>query len=200
MSGSLAARVACHHHGVEVDYVEVDLPSARLRVGGEDYRQVHPLGQVPALRLDDGRLVTEIPVVLRTIAALGGAAPPDDGGEELAWLVFLGTEVHKAIFRPLFDPDSNDGARAYAMTKVPTRLAFLDAALQQRDTLMDAFGLADIYLVTLLSWTRAAGIDLGPTPALAAALSAQRKRPAFQAAFAAELPLFQAARARASER
>ena len=196
MSGSLAARVAAYHYGVALDYVEVDLPGARFRAGGGDYREVHPLGQVPALRLDDGPLVTEIPVVLRTVASLGGASPPEDDATELSWLVFLGTEVHKAIFRPHFDPDSNDDARAYAKTKVPSRFAFVDAALKDRDALTGHFGVADIYLGTLLGWTRAAGIDLEPFPALRAALSACRERPAFQRAVADELPLLKAARAR----
>ena len=193
LTGSLAARIACCHYGVDVEYVEGDLAGPRIRDGGRDYREVHPLGQVPALRLDDGRLVSEIPLVLRTLARLGGAPEPADPDEELRWLVFLGTEVHKAIFRPLFDPASNEGAQAYARSKVPTRFAYLDAALTDRETLLTELGLPDMYLFTLLSWTRTAGIDLSAFPALRAAFSAHRERPAFKRAFAEELPLFQAA-------
>ena len=200
LAGSLAARIACYHYEVEVAFVEVDLPGARFAANGGDYCDVHPLGQVPTLRTDDGRLLTETPVVLRAIAGLGARAPRPDDAEELSWLVFLGTEVHKGIFRPLFDPASNDGARAYARTKVPSRFAYLDAALTERKTLAEGLGLADMYLFTLMNFTRPAGIDLGAYPALAAAQVAHRGRPAFRRAFAEELPLFQAARARAEGR
>ena len=67
---SLASRVALLEAGVEARYHRVDLVGRQLVGEDGDFLAVSPKGQVPALRLDDGSLLTEGSAVLQYIADL----------------------------------------------------------------------------------------------------------------------------------
>ena len=64
MACSLATRIALYEAGAEASYICVDTHSKRLEDGG-DFWAVNPMGQVPALRTDDGMLLTENTAVLQ---------------------------------------------------------------------------------------------------------------------------------------
>ena len=92
--------------GLPFDLVKVDLRAKKLE-NGDDYLKVNPKGQVPALGLDNGELVTEGPVIVQMIAdkAAGkNLAPTRDSAERYKlqeWLNFITTELHKN-FGPMF--------------------------------------------------------------------------------------------------
>src|SRR5271157_6542939 len=65
---SMSARIALAEGGAAVNLIEVDPDTKRILATGEDYRGIHPLGYVPALRLDDGTVVTENAAILQFIA------------------------------------------------------------------------------------------------------------------------------------
>jgi glutathione S-transferase len=70
--------IALLEAGLPYDLVKVDIRAKKLE-NGDDYLQVNPKGQVPALRLDSGELVTEGPVIVQMIADIVPArnlAPP----------------------------------------------------------------------------------------------------------------------------
>ena len=67
---SMATRVALAEAGADVAFVEVDPITKRLLETGDDYRAINPLGYVPALRLDDGSVLTENCAVLHHVADL----------------------------------------------------------------------------------------------------------------------------------
>ena len=76
---SMSARIALTEAGAAVNLVEVDTHVQRVLKTGEDYRAVNPLGYVPALRLDDGTVLTENAAILQFIAdehPAAGLAPP----------------------------------------------------------------------------------------------------------------------------
>ena len=67
---------------------------------------VNPLGLVPALRTDSGAVLTENAAILQFIADRfpTPASRASGGARRLQqWLCFIGTELHKALFVPLFD-------------------------------------------------------------------------------------------------
>ena len=72
---------------------------------GDDFLKINPKGQVPALALDSGELVTEGPVIVQMIAdkAAGkNLAPARDSAERyklLEWLNFITTELHRTSAR-----------------------------------------------------------------------------------------------------
>ena len=64
---SLSPHIALLEAGLPYDLVKVDLRAKKLE-NGDDYLAVNPKGQVPALALDFGELVTEGPVIVQMIA------------------------------------------------------------------------------------------------------------------------------------
>src|SRR3978361_2272202 len=58
---SLSPHIALHEAGLAHELVRVDL-KAKKTEKGDDYTKINPKGQVPALQLDNGELVTEGPV------------------------------------------------------------------------------------------------------------------------------------------
>lgn len=192
---SLATRIALYEAGIEATFVRVDPRTKRLP-DGRDYREVYPLGLVPALRTDDGTLLTENAAVLQHIAERAPGAAPS--AELRQWLSFIGTELHKGTFAVLFDPAAPEEAKRYAIEKGRPRLAYVDAHMTGREHLLDAHSVADGYLYTVLNWALATPIGLADYPALRAFHGRMKARPSVARAFAEELPLYQAEQARAS--
>jgi glutathione S-transferase len=65
---SMSARIALAEAGAAINFAEVDTHAGRIVATGDDYRAVNPLGYVPALRLDDGTVLTENSAILQYIA------------------------------------------------------------------------------------------------------------------------------------
>jgi glutathione S-transferase len=201
---SMAARIALAEAGADVKLVEVDPPTKRLLATAEDYRGINPLGLVPALRLDDGTVLTENAAVLQFVADAfpeASLAPPESdrlGRARLRqWLSFVGTELHKGLMMPLLGRDAPAEVKAWVVDKYAPRLAYLDDRLKGREFLLDRFSVADAYLATVLNWMQATPeIDLAATPNVKGYLERMRQRPSMAAALAAEVPLFRAEIAR----
>ena len=114
---SLSPHIALLEAGLPYDLVKVDLRAKKLE-NGDDYLKVNPKGQVPALALDDGELVTEGPVIVQMIAdkAAGKNLAPANGSAERyklqAWLTYTNGELHKNM-GPQFSPVLADDAKAF---------------------------------------------------------------------------------------
>ena len=201
---SMSARIALIEAGASVNLVEVDPHTKRLLATGEDYRAINPLGYVPALRLDDGTVLTENAAILQFIAdahPAAGLAPLESDRPARAklrqWLSFIGTELHKALMMPLLGSETPPEVKAWTVRKYASRLAYLDDKLAGREFLLDRFSVADAYLATVLNWTRATPeIDLAAYPSVKTYLERMRQRPSVAAALTVEVPLFRAEMAR----
>jgi glutathione S-transferase len=201
---SMSARIALAEAGAAIDLAEVDTHAKRVLTTGQDYRAVNPLGYVPALRLDDGTVLTENSAILQYIAdqypeaQLAPPAADRVGRAKLRqWLSFISTELHKGLMMPLLGDNTPREVKAWAISKYASRLAYLDAKLRDREFLLDRFSVADGYLTTVLNWTRATPeIDLSVYPNVKAYLERMRARPSVAAALATEIPLFHAEVAR----
>jgi glutathione S-transferase len=201
---SMSARIALAEAGAAADFIEVDPHSKRLLQTGEDYRAINPLGYVPALRLDDGMVLTENAAILQFIAdahPAAGLAPPESDRAARArlrqWLSFIGTELHKGLMVPLLGRETQPEVKAWTVAKYSSRLAYLDDRLEGRDFLLDKFSVADAYLATVLNWTQATPeIDIAAYPNVKAYLERMRQRPSVAAALSVEVPLFRAEVAR----
>lgn len=192
---SLATRIAFYEAGAEARFNQVDQKIKRT-ADGLDFYAVNPMGQVPTLRLDDGAVLTENPVVLQYVADQFPEAklvPPAGSIQRYRvqeWLNFIGTELHKAIFIPLLDRKAPDGAKDFAKAKAPLTFGRLNAALDGRETLVDGFTIADAYLVTVLNWGAYSGLDMTPFPAVQAYYQQMIKRPSVARALAEEFRLY----------
>jgi glutathione S-transferase len=191
---SLATRIALYEAGADARYVEVD-GKTKTTAEGVDFRTIHGLGLVPALDLGDGVVLTENAAILQHVAGRfpdAGLAPLDPLGRARLqqWLCFIGTELHKALYVPLLDPKAPEGAKAYALSKVESRLSWLAGQLAGRETLLDRFSIADAYLVTVLNWSIAAPVKLDPWPAITSYVAGVRRRPSVARAFEEETALY----------
>ena len=201
---SMSGRIALAEAGVDVKLTEVDPHTKRVLATGEDYRQINPLGYVPALRLDDGTVLAENAAILQYIADAypeARLAPPESDRIARAklrqWLSFIGTELHKGLMTPLLGRDTPPEVKAWVLSKYLSRLAYLDRRLAGREFLLDRFSVADAYLATVLNWTQATPeIDVAAYPNVKAYLERMRQRPTVAAALALEVPLFRAEIAR----
>jgi glutathione S-transferase len=188
---SLSPHIALCEAGLPYDLVKVDLKAKKLE-NGDDYLKINPKGQVPALALDSGELVTEGPVIVQMIAdqvAGKNLAPARDSAERyklLEWLNFVGTELHKN-FGPMFSPVLADDAKAFFKDRVMGKFKYLDGVLAGRDYLMGKqFTVADGYLFTMLSWADRMKFDLSAMPNLLAYKARVAARPMVQQALTKE--------------
>ena len=188
---SLSPHIALLEAGLPYDLVKVDLRAKKLE-NGDDYLKVNPKGQVPALGMDNGELLTEGPVIVQMIAdkAAGkNLAPSPDSAERYKlqeWLNFITTELHKN-FGPMFSPVLADDAKAFFKDRVMGKFKYLEGALAGRDYLMGKqFTVADGYLFTMLSWADRMKFDLSALPNLLAYKARVAARPKVQEALTKE--------------
>jgi glutathione S-transferase len=183
---SLSPHIGLLEAGLPHDLVKVDLRAKKLE-NGDDYLKVNPKGQVPALQLDSGEIVTEGPVIVQMIADRVGKdlAPARDSAERyklLEWLNFITAELHKN-FGPIFSPVLADDAKAFFRDRVMGKFKYIDSQLGGRDYLMGKqFTVADGYLFTMLSWAERMKFDLSAMPNLLAYKARVAARPKVQEA------------------
>jgi glutathione S-transferase len=165
---SLSPHIVAREAGLPLELERVDL-GAKKTAAGDDYRQINPKGYVPALRLDDGSLLTEGPAIVQYLAdrkPAAGLAPHAGTIERYRlqeWLAFLNSEVHKT-WGALYNPKAD---RAQVMEKLSPRLQFLSSELDERPYLLPSgFSVADAYLFTLLNWAGFTKVDLSAYPSL----------------------------------
>jgi glutathione S-transferase len=162
---SLSPHIALLEAGLAYDLVKVDLKAKKLE-NGDDYLAINPKGQVPALGLDSGELITEGPVIVQYIADQATAknlAPANgsDGRRHLQeWLGFINGELHKN-FSPLFQPVFDDEVKGFFRTRLTGKFKYLDNQLAGKDYLMGKdFTVADGYLFVMLKWADRMSLDL----------------------------------------
>lgn len=183
---SLAPAIALHEAGIPFELVSVGRD--KRTADGRDFRTINPFGYVPALELDDGRVLTEGPAILQYIADLrpeAGQAPAQGSFERYRLQSMLGlvnSEIHKSI-GALFNPALDEAGKAAAIEKIENRLGTLEQVLGEGDYLLGAqYSVADGYLYVVLGWLKAFRIDLGRWPRLKALYDRVDARPAAQAA------------------
>lgn len=188
---SLSPHIALKEAGIPHELIKVDLRAKKL-ASGEDYNEINPKSQVPALALDNGELVTEGPVIVQMIAdkaPAAGLAPANGTPERYRlqeWLNFVSAEVHKT-FSPLFNPAVPEEAKAVFRTRLNGKFAYIDGKLAGRDYLMGPqFTVADGYLFAMLRWADVMKIDLSGMKNLMAYKERVAARPGVQAALKAE--------------
>lgn len=189
---SLSPHIALLEAGLPYDLVKVDLRAKKVE-SGDDYLKVNPKGQVPALVMDNGELLTEGPVIVQVIAdkAAGkNLAPSRDSTERYKlqeWLNYITGELHKN-FGPMFSPVLADEAKAFFKDRVMGKFKYLESVLaDHRDYLMGKqFTVADGYLFTMLTWADRMKFDLSAMPNLLAYKARVAARPKVQEALTKE--------------
>jgi glutathione S-transferase len=188
---SLSPHIALLEAGLPYDLVKVDLRAKKLD-NGDDFLTINPKGQVPALGLDNGELLTEGPVIVQMIADKAAGkhlAPAPDSAERYRlqeWLNFITGELHKN-FGPMFQPALSDDTKAFFKDRLMGKFKYLDGQLAGHDYLMGKqFTVADGYLFTMLCWADRMKFDLSAMPNLSAYKARVAARPKVQEALTKE--------------
>ncbi|MCJ2095244.1 glutathione binding-like protein [Methylobacterium sp. J-072] len=192
---SLFPHIVANEVGLPLDLERVDIArTPHVTEDGSDYGAVNPKGYVPALRLDDGAILTEgiaIALYLAELKPERGLAPAPGTRERAAlqsWLTFVATELHKLYSPWLFHPDYGAQAQDVARRKIGERLAFVERHLAGGGPFLlgEGFTAADAYLFTIVGWSAYTKIDLSGFPQVRAFLDRVGARPAVRAARLAE--------------
>lgn len=190
---SLAPHILLREAGLDFDLEKVDLRTHQVANG--DYHLINSKGYVPALRLGDGQLLTEVGVILLYIADQvpdRHLAPPPTSFERyrvLERLNYLATEIHKG-FSPLFSPQTPDELKPFIRQRILQRLELFDQTLAHQPYLGgDRLDVTDAYLVTLLNWARWTQVDLSPLAHIAAYKDRMLAHPTVHEAIEAEKTL-----------
>ena len=197
-SGTLAHQVAA------VSGLPFDLRFISLRAGDHrkpDYLALNPKGEVPALQLPDGTVITEAPAIIQWFAEAApdsGLLPADPGKriKGIEWLAWCHWSMGRH-FNPCFSPtrfvDGDEEAatavRAAALKRARTALEFGEAALaRQGGTLLGTAtpSAPDLFLVALGGFAGFLKLDISQLAALGALTRRVMDMPAVAAAMARE--------------
>ena len=188
---SLSPHIVALEAGVLVTMVKIDSKTKKTE-SGADYLAINSKGAVPALQLDDGRVLTEGPAIVQYLADLkpeSGLAPRAGTFERyqlMEILNYITSEVHKS-FSPLFNPASSAEVKETAVTNLGKKFDWLSGFLGTKPFLLgNTFTVADAYLFTVLNWTGHVKIDLAKWPVLVDFKSRIAKRPKVMEAMKAE--------------
>lgn len=199
----LACSFACHmlirEAGLAVKLIPVALSRKQLDTGA-DYLHIAPKGQVPVLRFDDGRLLTENSAVLQALARRAAAEGhagylPTPGtvahDEVLEWLSFISTEVHKLCLYPLFQRDAPDAVKEWAQGLLAGKLLTVAHRVAQQPFLVGThFTVADAYLAWALMLCEQSGVGFQGVQGLGTYWAQIKARPAFGECLAHEGRLY----------
>lgn len=201
-SGTLAHQVAA------VSGLPFDLRFISLRAGDHrkpDYLALNPKGEVPALQLPDGTVITEAPAIIQWFAE----AAPDSGLlprnpaqriKGIEWLAWCHWSMGRH-FNPCFAPtrfvDGNEEAatavRAAALKRARAALEFAEAALTRQGSAQGGTLLGtptpsapDLFVVALGSFAGFLKLDISHLAALGALTRRVMDMPAVAAAMARE--------------
>jgi glutathione S-transferase len=188
---SLSPHIVLRESGLPFETDRIDGKTHKTQ-NGSDYYAINPKGQVPALQLDSGEVLTEGAVIVQYIADQkpeSKLAPPAGNLERYRlqeWLSFIATEMHKGS-SPLFNPKLPGDVKQTTLDRLLQRYAFVARHLDTHTYLMgDHFTVADAYLFTILRWAKRFEIDLNRWPSLAAFMKRMEARPSVKATLEAE--------------
>ncbi|MBU4683464.1 glutathione transferase GstA [Cedecea davisae] len=188
---SLSPHIILRESGLDFSLVKVDLASKRTE-HGDDFLTINPKGQVPALLLDDGSLLTEGVAIVQYLAdkvpdrQLLAPTGSMTRYHTLEWLNYVATELHKG-FSPLFNPATPEEFKVVVRKQLEKKFHYVNEELKDKQWLMGSrFTVVDAYLFTVLRWAYALKLDLAGLSNIEAYVEHMKARPAVAAALAAE--------------
>ena len=190
---SLAVDIVARELALPLEIVWVDM-QRKVLPDGTDLHAINPKGQVPSLQLPDGQFLSEGLAIMQYLADqrpdsdLATTARGVEKYRVLEWMSFVGSDLHKGGFMPLFKKTTPSDYRAIALQHIAGRLQWLDRHLSDRDYLAaDRFTIADAHCYAIVIWTKRHAIDISPWPHLASYMARIAARASVHAAVEAQL-------------
>ena len=173
---------------LDIAHRRIDVAQVRGEPTSREFRAINPIGKVPAIRFEDGRVLSESGAILYMLAR-GTAFFPDDpwpAAQVLRWMFFeqYSHEPYIAVNRYILRY-APEGERARLIDRVPGNKARGDHALavmehHLSDTEWFAAGrytIADIALYAYTNVAEEGGFDLVAYPAGRRCLDRVRAEP-----------------------
>lgn len=194
--GSISAHLVLEEMGVP--YQNIWLTPDQVRA--PEFREISPLGLIPALGLDDGRVVFESAAIVSFLTAahadkhLAPEPGTPDHGIFLAWLHFMSANIYQTLnlsFASEFyceNPAQEEAFKAKVKDQVDRLFGMFAHKLKAEGPWMlgAGFSALDIYLFMLSLWARPTEAALHERfPEIAALATAVRQRPMLKAALEA---------------
>lgn len=186
---SLADHIAMLEAGLQFEIEMVDFETKQM-AGGGDYVAVNPKGYIPALRFDDGQLLTENVAILAWVADQApqlAPAGPLVRYRLLEMLSFIACEIHKRF--PIYLAAS-DPSKTALRADLLRWFGFLAGRLKSGYLFGDTFTVADAYLFVMARGAASLGFPVPPQ--LSDYVARIEARPCTQEALRREAPYTQA--------
>jgi glutathione S-transferase len=189
---SMASHIVLEESGEKYQARRMDLAKGEQKTA--EYMKIHPLGRVPALKLDDGAPLTENTAILPYLGKRFGLWPTDPLREAQALSVvgFFASSVHPAhahVARPeryTEDKSAFPGLQAMGKKTFHDYLKQIDAMYAGREWLSDQYSVLDPYALVFYAWGLKRELPVAELKNYTAAKDRMAKRPAVQRVIADE--------------
>jgi glutathione S-transferase len=183
---SMAPHIVMEEGGEKYDAKRMDLSKGEQRTA--EYMKIHPLGRVPALKLDDGTPLTENTAILPFLGKRFGLWPTDPVKEAqaLSLIGFFAATVHPAnahVGRPeryTEDKSAFPGIQEMGKKSFFEYLKQVDALYAKREWLSDKYSVLDPYAFVFYTWAAKRGQPVAELKNYTAMKERMLKRPAVQ--------------------
>ncbi len=189
---SMAPHVALEEGGEKYEAKRMDLAKGEQKTA--EYMKIHPLGRVPALKLDDGSPLTENTAILPFLGKRFGLWPTDPVKEaqSLSIIGFFAASVHPAhahIGRPeryTEDKSAFPGLQAMGKKTYHEYMKQIDGMYARREWLSDKYSVLDPYAFVFYVWGVRRELPMAELKHYSAFKDRMLKRPAVQRVVADE--------------
>ncbi|TMG70280.1 MAG: glutathione S-transferase family protein, partial [Betaproteobacteria bacterium] len=184
--------IVLEESGEKYDAKRMDLAKGEQRT--PQYMKIHPLGRVPALKLDDGSPLTENTAILPYLGKRFGLWPtyPLKEAKALSVVGFFASSVHPAnahVARPeryTEDKSAFPGLQAMGKKSFHEYLKQIDAMYAGREWLSDKYSVLDPYALVFYAWGLRRELPVAELKNYTALKDRMAKRPAVQRVVADE--------------
>ena len=184
---SMAAHILLNEADVPYTLEKVDTDAGTTESGAA-YAQINPRGYVPALKFEDGAVLTENVAILTWLSEQFPQLGPQGGTSALQKyrmleaLSFLTSELHKA-FSPYFSGKNFTAEEsARNLTVLKKKISQFEGMLSDDSgyLLGQTFSVADAYAFVILNWASFIGVALTEWPRTTDYVNRIKARPATQ--------------------
>ena len=161
-ASSLADRILINELKIDANFVAVDLRNKKTD-NEEDFYKINALGYVPAVRFEDGTVLTENVAIMTYLAEKYGCSKFIGKGFEkyrtLEKMSFVASELHK-LLGAFFTPMNKMEYKAQ-IGKLEKKLQYVNDLLgKQKYFAGDRYTIADMYGFVILNFASIVAIDL----------------------------------------
>jgi glutathione S-transferase len=163
---SMAAHIILEESGEKYEPKKMDLTKGEQKT--PEYMKIHPMGRVPALKLDDGQPLTENTAILPYLGRRFKVWPTDPVAEAKAHSLigFLAASVHPAhahFNRPeryTADQNAFPGIKEQGLKSFHGYLKEMDGKIAGREWFSDKYSALDPYALVFYVWGVRRGLPM----------------------------------------